>query len=115
MQIDKDQTYQTRDGREVRIYEVHSEGLFPVHGAYKSNGMWHCDCWPLNGRFLSDGEHKSDLVLVPKRHTREVWINMYLNGPYNAYKSEEYACSSRLPNCIACKHLVFEFVEGEGL
>ena len=116
MQIDKDKTYQTRNGREVRIYEVHSEGDYPVHGAFKTaDGLWQATCWPSTGVYVSGRPLDYDLVLVPKRHTREVWINMYSNGRVSSHLSAEYACSTRLPNCIACKHLTFDFIEGEGL
>ena len=116
MQIDKDETYQTSDGHEVRIYAVDSVGEYPVHGAIKNkNGQWYINCWTATGMYASGVAGNSDLVLVPKRHTREVWINMYHLGLFAAYESEELARASQAPGCIACKHLTFEFVEGEGL
>jgi len=39
--IDKNKTYRTRDGREVRIYATDGGGKCPIHGAAKSSdGAW---------------------------------------------------------------------------
>ena len=117
MQIDKNETYQTRDGREARIYAVDGVGAHPVHGAIKDkNGQWLPKSWASNGDYLAGGEIcNSDLVLGPKRHTREVWINMYTEGRLLCFNSEQDARFARATRMTACKHLVFEFVEGEGL
>ena len=120
MTIDKDQTYQTRDGCEVRIYAVGGGGVHPVHGAVKDkNGQWFQSSWASNGSYLAGGEIcNNDLVLVPKRHkrhTREVWINMYPDRTGVLYADKSTAITTRARGCIAFIHHTFEFVEGEGL
>lgn len=51
MSIDISKSYQTRDGREVRIYAVYQDQHFPVHGAVQSENrtQWSCLSWPEDG------------------------------------------------------------------
>ena len=116
MRIDKDNTYQTGHGREVRIYAVDGCSQHPVHGAIKdSNGEWGLCSWSKEGLWSSIMEHSYNLVLVPKRHTREVWINMYPNDCSKPHLSESDANKNAKPGRIACVHQIIDFVEGEGL
>lgn len=60
-------TYQTRDGREVRIYAVDGAGHFPVHGATKESDGWVCRTWAANGLLSHQGEkHATDLLPIPR-------------------------------------------------
>ena len=88
-----------------------------MHGATKDrNGQWFPTSWRSNGAYLAGGEIcNNDLVLVPKRYTREVWINIYTEGRVLCFNSEQDARSACATRMIAHKHLVFEFDEGEGL
>jgi hypothetical protein len=53
MVIDKTKKYQTRDGREVRIYTVDGGGSYPIHGAIfdKVDNCWCPFSWPNDGKF----------------------------------------------------------------
>lgn len=109
--IDPAKTYRTRDGREVRIYAVDGEGVYPVHGSILEDGLWCPNQWKPDGNFtLSGGSHPSDLIEVKHKHVW--WVNMYSNqavGYFSKEKADLMASASRL----ACIRIEFE--EGEGL
>lgn len=119
--IDKDKTYRTRDGREVRIYTTDAGGIYPVHGAFKDpDGEWALEAWTLSGLFIRGEEDDLDLIEVKPKRIYERWVNVYENG----YESEwaTRACadvmaanySSRMRR-IACLHIRHEYEDGEGL
>jgi hypothetical protein len=63
--IDKNKTYRTRDGREVRIYATDGQSQFPIHGAININGEWLMHLWNANGGYKIDHrEHSFDLIEV---------------------------------------------------
>lgn len=64
--IDASKKYQTRDGREVRIYATDSGGLYPVHGAIRSDeeNLWGVDSWRETGSYVVGYEAKEDLIEV---------------------------------------------------
>jgi len=90
MIIDKNKTYRTRDGREVRIYATDCGGHYPIHGATKEqDNRWAPRTWAENGLFDIDiTSHSLDLIeadphgILP-RH-REVY----------AVALEKVACTS---------------------
>ena len=65
--------YRTRDGREVRIYAVDGGGQHPVHGAIKSEGIWHVYAWRFNGEYTTSD--CADLIEVQP----EVWHPIFIN------------------------------------
>ncbi len=64
--IDKDKTYTTRNGREVRIYATDAKGAYPVHGAIKNTTSWESYMWTQNGNTYVniDDLQESDLIEV---------------------------------------------------
>jgi hypothetical protein len=79
--IDKNKTYKTRDGREVRIYATDGgTEQCMTHGASKNkNGFWEMASWyTAHGGFYDDPTHHPyDLIEVRLRHKRTVWVNVY--------------------------------------
>ena len=65
MSIEIDREYTTRDGREVKLYEVDCPGRWPVRGRVKSGNEWDSLVWLADGRkFIVRGdEHHLDLIL----------------------------------------------------
>ncbi len=114
--ISKDKQYRTRDGQEVRIYATDAGGRFPVHGAYRSHGLWAAGSWREDGCFWSDTEHENDLLEVKPRIQREVWLNIYPTHiqSYN-HPDKLTADASATKARIACVKITIDCEEGEGL
>ena len=111
--IDKDRTYRTRDGREVRIYATDEGcGVASVHGAIKTkDGIWHVYSWSEDGLSIFGRERDEDLIEVRPRHKRTVWLHVWKNGTVCATEETYYVPTGR----IACIKVELDFEEGEGL
>jgi hypothetical protein len=113
--IDKNKTYKTRDGREVRIYATDGGlGQCMTHGAAKNeSGNWQSDSWyTAHGGYYDDGvHHPYDLIEVRPRHKRTVLLHVFKNGSVCATEETYYVVSGR----IACIKVELDFEEGEGL
>ena len=120
---------QTRDGREVVIYKVY-DGSDPysnevIHGAIRNGDRWVINDWHLNGSCFSSCLLASDLVNVPEKITKKVWLHFYEDGIPNveegllfAYRSKaesDYAIRKygHLPACV--KEIEVTYTKGEGL
>jgi len=107
--INKDKTYRTRDGREVRIYATDGSHPFVIHGAYRVGTNWISCLW------LRDGFHEFisnvDLIEVKPRIKRTVWINVYDHG-VTVYETP-IPQRINLPRCRVKVEIDCE--EGEGL
>lgn len=118
--ITKDGEYTTRDEREVRIYATDAGGVFPVHGAYKTNDRWTINYWRANGKILSSGEdHPMDLIPKPKVRKLDVWLNVDDNGYVESFRDRRAADMKAVMKTdgyrIACIHIQRDVAEGEGL
>ena len=110
--------YQTRDGRPVRIETVSAPlEQYPVVGYVMNKGQWDLYTWSSDGHHrISHGETRNDLIPVPKRHKRTVWVNLYPDPiDDDAHPSRDLANDCAGPDRIACLKLDLDFVEGEGL
>jgi len=116
--IDKNRTYRTRDGREVRIYATDGAMPRPVHGAVKStyDSTWHSFQWHEDGRLVHNilAVDLSDLIEVRPRHKRTVWLNVS-DGHCWVYSSRKKADESPSMLRIACVRVDLDFCEGDGL
>jgi hypothetical protein len=117
--IDKNKTYRTRDGREVRIYATDGIMPTPIHGAIKSSYAteWHLHKWYEDGRTERNtlAFNMYDLIEVRPRHKRTVWVNVYGRpDDVTAYNDKWKADQSVSPR-IACIKVELDFEEGEGL
>jgi hypothetical protein len=114
--IDKNRTYRTRDGREVRIYATDGGGPCPIHGAISGLNFWSTANWSKNGSYtvVYGQEHDWDIIEVRPRHKRTVWVTVY---PMNRYQisDENIQCDIYPPKRIACIKVELDFEEGEGL
>ena len=112
--IDKNKTYRTRDGREVRIYATDGYPSLTVHGAIKLEDCWEIVAWRSDGRLGGYAESDSDLIEVKPRIKREVWMNVY-PGYQHSFSSKHDAECGKHPTRIACVRLTIDCEEGEGL
>lgn len=114
--IDKNKTYKTRDGREVRIYAVDGGGAFPVHGAFGDDGAWSVARWTKGGDWPFGVDSKLALIEVKPRIKREVWVNVY-PGPIvcEIRHTKADADDDAMLNRIACVKITIDCEEGEGL
>ena len=115
--IDKNKTYKTRDGREVRIYATDGGDLFEdrtIHGAVKSRNRWVFAVWnAMTGRCFASlkGETEMDLIEVRPRHKRTVFLHVFKNGSVCSTEEAYYVVTGR----IACIKVELDFEEGQGL
>ena len=113
--IDKNKTYRTRDGREVRIYATDGVGTLPIHGAVKEKGAgadWHIFLWLVDGR-ATGGQDIADLIEVKPRFRIERWVNVYSSGFLTMWDTREEAMRSWKDGRIATKRIIIEGTEGE--
>ena len=109
--IDKNRTYRTRDGREVRIYSTDTDGAKKeVHGAVKDKDGWYMLAWSKNG-IVSNVDKNLDLIEVRPRHKRTVFLHVFENGSVCSTEEAYYVVTGR----IACIKVELDFEEGEGL
>lgn len=105
----------TRGGLDAKVVYVvkdrTSHPLVAIHDhkdGYES--LW---LMTIKGTHYNDGTvHNLDLVNIPRTIKVERWINVYDNGTIGVYSETSIPENS---NCFACKHIVFEVFEGEGL
>lgn len=110
--IDKDKTYRTRSGNEVRIYATDGGGIETVHGAIKSvDGKWVATSWTDEGFWEKEYDPSRDLIEVRPRHKRTVWLHVFKNSTVCATEEAYYDITNR----IACIKVELNFEEGEGL
>lgn len=110
--IDKNKTYRTRDGREVRIYATDCGSSEPVHGAVRDWTEWVSCSWNSNGQYISHKTTDNDLIEVKPRIKREVWLNVFNNGNVIVSETPKYV---DITHRIACVKVVIDCEEGEGL
>ena len=113
MKIELGKEYETRAGREVRIYALEDEGDYPVHGAVFEEGVWHGHSWGADGRWLSFSPDRLDLIEKPKTIKGEVWVNVYESGNHGLNASREGADRCAVNGRIARIRLPFECKEGQ--
>jgi hypothetical protein len=116
--INKDKTYKTRDGREVRIYATDGHPLEPIHGAIRDyEDRWNAAIWQKDGSNLYKSRD-ADLIEVRPHIKRTVWLNVHVNRSVIAHNYREEAdnlfCKDVAPR-IACIKVDLDFEEGEGL
>ena len=118
--LDLTKKLQTRDGREVRIYATDGGGQYPIHGAVLEDGVWEPETWTIDGVHCVGMQCKlaCDLINVPVKHTRTIFVNVYPNlqgMPGVVHESRERADRDASSDRIACVPVTIEFTEGEGL
>lgn len=113
--IDKNKTYRTRDGREVRIYATDGYPSLTVHGAIKLEDRWEIVAWRSDGRLGGYAESDSDLIEVKPRIKCDVWVNVYHGGIVNVRYTKADADDDATSDRIACVRLTIDCEEGEGL
>jgi hypothetical protein len=121
--IEMGREYQTRDGREVRIVSVTppEPNTYPVLGYWSYGGSWSIGTWKADGLATSAGIHNLDLIPVPKKHKRTVWL-LHHQGDFcdrvDVFWSHEDAMTckeSKLTRLAITGPHEIEFTEGEGL
>ena len=75
MPIDQTKKYQTRDGREARVYRTDAGGNYPVHCALLRDDRWLMGIRTADGRYMMSEKSLYDLIEVPQTHVR--WVNVY--------------------------------------
>lgn len=112
--IDINKKYQTRDGREVRIYATDGADKYPVHGSIKYETGWELFTWQLDGMRIPGREGGGDLIEVRPRHKRTVWL-VFVGGGFRCYDTELDAHANHLMPKLAIIKVDLDFAEGEGL
>lgn len=111
--LDLTKPVQTRDGRAVRIYVTDGEGDQPVVGAVTSEECSNPRAWNADGTYFADRSLSSwDLLNVPEKHKRTVWVWKHANGTFCFDRSPIEADSTCFTNFAKVE---IEFTEGQGL
>ena len=111
--IDINKKYRTRDGREVRIYATDSGGIYPIHGAIKTEHGWSVACWDDDGNYYGTTPNLK-LVEVKPRIKETIYINIY--DGYKSISSTEKVAEDRADCGIRARVKVdIDVEEGEGL
>ena len=66
--IEVGKSYNTRDGRQVRIYAIDGSGGQPVHGAFLSGGEWTSQTWDVQGQFIEGETSNLDVIIPPLKY-----------------------------------------------
>ena len=116
--IDKNRTYRTRDGREVRIYATDGDGSgSAIHGAIKNFYGWVATVWSPDGKChwgagcYGDPTPANDLIEVRPRHKRTVWLDVYHDCISRGFETKDEAdAKAVLLGALdsACKALEWE-------
>lgn len=117
MIIDITKKYRYRNGEPARILCVVAPGNHPVVAMnIRGDITRHTESGI--GRSISDGE----LVEIKEEKRLEFWVNINKSGVEGKayiggmdYTSKEHADKHSSVCRIACKHVVIEYFEGEGL
>ena len=125
MTFDPTKPVQTRDGKKARIKATDlANPEYPIVALVTDNtpgGLEYPIIYTRDGfKYSTRKETQDDLINIPERIKREVWINVYPEGssidggvsPYSQKsKADEYAHRERL----ACVRVVIDCEKGEGI
>lgn len=116
--LDFSRPIQTRDGRKVRILCTDKKGASPVVGLIERNPgeeemTFH---WQLTGlHYEGSCRRPEDLINVPERIERDVWVN--LNGKVlgHIYDTRKEADDMAVQDRTECVKIHISCLKGEGL
>ena len=114
--VDWTKPVQTRDGREAQVFATDMGGEFPVLVRWKNGSGWNYGVKTLDGKTYLDGYENCvvDIVNAPRKVKIERWMNVFANGKAWTFLHKDEA-DRQGAGRIACKHLIMEIEEGEGL
>ena len=73
-------SYKTRDGREVRVYDVDGFGLYPIYGSVFTGERERFTTWLKNGCHLGGEVSDLDIVLSPLKYEGEATVVGFGDG-----------------------------------
>ncbi len=112
--FDPKKPVQTRDGKPVRIVCTDASGPYPIVAIIEEQRG---DAY----RYTAEGDlhlgHETglDLLNVPEKFSRKVWVNVYPNRRTAGHATRERADRKACPDRIACIEITIEGQEGDGL
>jgi hypothetical protein len=110
--IDINKKYQTREGKEVRIFMTDGRQPYPVMGAVNHEDGWYPKSWDIEGKFYKGEEHWEDLVEVKVKKTRQAWVNIYpIEAEACIHASLDGANAAADEHRIACVPVTLEWEE----
>ena len=114
--IDITKSYQTRDGRKVRILCTNGpDETYPVVGfiADRTDPV----SWSLCGSYAEGNDRNSgaDLVEIPASISVEFWINLYRGGGHTFHTQKRVAEHDAHAHIFARIHIKRDVIKGEGL
>jgi hypothetical protein len=120
--FDPTKPVRTRDGRAARIICTDGKSVQPVVALitdYFCATQESVQTFTLEGRWGLSGLGQNDLVNIPERIHKELWVNVYHNG--SSYCIRETRDSADLTDAAsamtrqACVKIIIDCEEGEGL
>jgi hypothetical protein len=126
MTFDPTKPVQTRGGSKARI--ICTDRKYPGGGApftivavVQESDYEAVHLFTVGGKIMECGYNDGDLVNIPQRIQREVWVNVYQLGFSSSHNRKEDADSycktlhDALSPRLACVKLTIDCLEGEGL
>lgn len=111
--LDTTRKVQTRNGRAVKIISWDGGSTeYPIVGLI--DGEIQASSWPRSGR-IKYNNHKYDLVNVPERIKRVVWVNIYDTWASGCHITKANADSNSCDGRLACVQIEIECNVGAGL
>jgi hypothetical protein len=102
-----------RDGRAARFMGTLDDGRHVV-AVKNADGSQFVGCWPITGA-ICGGVSSDDIINVPERIKREVWLNVYESGGITPWADKDTADTHALEGRIACVRVQIDCEKGEGL
>lgn len=111
--IDKTRKVQTRNGRAVKIISWDGGSTeYPIVGLIE--GKVAASSWSESGK-IGYNDHIYDLVNVPERIKRVVWVNIYGTWASGCHITKANADSNSCVGRLACVQIEIECNVGAGL
>lgn len=106
IELGKDDQYQTRDGRPVRIHAVDMDGEYSVLVSIHEPGKgWVARYVKPDGSILMRGETENDII--EKSVVKEIWVNDYSNDNPYGHRKRETADGQAKVDRIALLHIQY--------
>lgn len=114
--IDFTKPVQTRDGKRVRILCTDATRTQPVIGTIYEDVSDEIYTWSITGEWMTTKGTKYDLINVPERIERDVWVNVYPEDRSfdMVHQFKESADRNANESRLACVKIHISCLIGEG-
>jgi len=115
--FDPTKPVQTRGGLPARIIAADrkNDSDLPITALVLRHGTEYVEHFTSEGRHYHHVDSDRDLINIPVKRRVEVWVNLYPVSEPCPYMTRADADFMARAGRVACKKVVLEYTEGEGL